>query len=170
MAGLWEQYWAPETARDGPPDITSFTIVVTIANTLIQPLHERMPVILGREDRARWLGPGPITPEDPPHLLAPTSPHGWVVEPVSTGVNSPRMTARISSSHCRATTELLPPGNRAAMASPPDRGAQAGRLTTNLTLRIIPRSLGPGSERQSISPQACRAGQSLQGRSQFLRP
>lgn len=90
MAGLWEAWWAPETARDGPPDITSFTIVVTSANTLIQPIHDRMPLIVDRQDLDRWLDPDPIAPEDLPRLAAPVAPNGWVTEPVSTRVNSPR--------------------------------------------------------------------------------
>ena len=44
FAGLWETFSAP-----GGADVTSFTIITTEANQFMSTLHERMPVILGRE-------------------------------------------------------------------------------------------------------------------------
>jgi len=51
LAGLWE--WWP--GRDGDAAVTSYTIVTCAANAAIAPLHDRMPVILREDDRARWL-------------------------------------------------------------------------------------------------------------------
>jgi putative SOS response-associated peptidase YedK len=51
MAGLWEE-WRP---KDGAL-VRSCTIITTEANALIAPLHDRMPVIVGPEDWAAWLG------------------------------------------------------------------------------------------------------------------
>lgn len=49
FAGLWEY------ARiDGEP-ILSATIIVTDANALVDPIHDRMPVILAPGDYSRWL-------------------------------------------------------------------------------------------------------------------
>lgn len=49
FAGLWEQ-WQHETET-----LYSCTIITTAANPLMQPIHERMPVILAAEDYAGWL-------------------------------------------------------------------------------------------------------------------
>ena len=52
FAGLWETWKSPagETVR-------SCTIVTTEPNTLIGPIHNRMPVILPDEAEALWLDP-----------------------------------------------------------------------------------------------------------------
>ena len=45
---------------DDPPsddEPGSFTIITTEANALVAPLHDRMPVILRRDDEATWLDP-----------------------------------------------------------------------------------------------------------------
>ncbi|PKB71239.1 MAG: hypothetical protein BZY87_06375 [SAR202 cluster bacterium Io17-Chloro-G6] len=60
FAGLWETWKSPEG-----PVIKSCTIITTAANSLIQPLHHRMPVILSEETQALWLDP--LT-EDPTTL------------------------------------------------------------------------------------------------------
>jgi len=38
--------------------IESCTILVTDANALVRTIHDRMPVILAREDYGAWLDPG----------------------------------------------------------------------------------------------------------------
>jgi putative SOS response-associated peptidase YedK len=50
LAGLWDAWKSP----DGEI-IRSFTIITTAANAFVQPIHDRMPVILRREDHAHWL-------------------------------------------------------------------------------------------------------------------
>ena len=90
MAGLWEQWWSPETPHDQPPDIVSCTIVVTDANRAVAALHDRMPVILDPDQAAAWLDPGQEQPTELMPLLRPAPETGWVLEPVSTRVNSPR--------------------------------------------------------------------------------
>lgn len=37
--------------------IMSYTIITTVSNTLVSKIHDRMPVILKREDEDRWLDP-----------------------------------------------------------------------------------------------------------------
>jgi putative SOS response-associated peptidase YedK len=39
----------------GPWEGETCTILTTAANDLMRPLHERMPVIIGREAEADWL-------------------------------------------------------------------------------------------------------------------
>jgi putative SOS response-associated peptidase YedK len=49
MAGLWE-WW-----RRGEQRIESFSIIVTAANELCRPIHDRMPVILHPDTWDAWL-------------------------------------------------------------------------------------------------------------------
>jgi putative SOS response-associated peptidase YedK len=49
FAGLWE-FW-----KEGAQTIHSCAILTTDANELTAPVHDRMPVILDREARQRWL-------------------------------------------------------------------------------------------------------------------
>ena len=51
FAGLWEGW----RGADGSV-IRSFTIITTSANPTLQPIHERMPVILELADWGLWLG------------------------------------------------------------------------------------------------------------------
>ena len=50
FAGIWE------FARIGGEDIMSAAIIVGEANSLVSPIHNRMPVMLMAEDYDRWLG------------------------------------------------------------------------------------------------------------------
>jgi len=51
FAGLWDRWKNPETAEF----MVSCTIIVTDANALTRPIHDRMPVILGKTDFRAWL-------------------------------------------------------------------------------------------------------------------
>lgn len=53
FAGLWEQWKDPEGNM-----VESCTILTTDANPLIEPIHDRMPVILPPPDYDLWLNPG----------------------------------------------------------------------------------------------------------------
>jgi putative SOS response-associated peptidase YedK len=85
MAGLWERWQSPDGG-----EIESCAILTTEANAMMQPLHDRMPVVLAARDEARWLD---ASMQDPAHvldLLRPC-PDDWLeAYPVSTYVNSPR--------------------------------------------------------------------------------
>lgn len=50
FAGLWDE-WHGEKGEE----IKSFTILTTESNPLVHELHDRMPVILKRENEDRWL-------------------------------------------------------------------------------------------------------------------
>ncbi|MEM7453549.1 MAG: SOS response-associated peptidase [Planctomycetota bacterium] len=54
-AGLWEK-WKPKEQPDADP-IYSCTIITTDANETMQPLHDRMPVILDQADFEMWTDP-----------------------------------------------------------------------------------------------------------------
>jgi putative SOS response-associated peptidase YedK len=66
FAGLWERWRDPDTNEW----LETFSIITTEPNELVEPLHNRMPVIIERKDYARWLG-GPAFPEPPLDLLRP---------------------------------------------------------------------------------------------------
>lgn len=51
FAGLWEEWLDKIT---GEP-LETCTIITTQANEVLQPVHDRMPVILHREDYDEWL-------------------------------------------------------------------------------------------------------------------
>lgn len=66
FAGLWD-VWKDQISGQ---TLETFTVVTTDANELMQPLHNRMPVILKPADYDRWLDPG--DPARPPvDLLRP---------------------------------------------------------------------------------------------------
>ena len=61
FAGLWERWKDKATGQR----IETYAIVTTDPNELMEPLHDRMPVILAPKDYERWLAP-----TDPTHLPA----------------------------------------------------------------------------------------------------
>jgi putative SOS response-associated peptidase YedK len=84
FAGLWE-IW---NSADGS-QILSCTIITTEPNELVSDIHNRMPVILPREDYSAWLNPNEIQPADLGDLLRPYPSTELAAYPVSTIVNSP---------------------------------------------------------------------------------
>ena len=50
FAGLWDVWRKPDGGK-----VESFTIITTEPNELIEPIHNRMPVILRPEDEDQWL-------------------------------------------------------------------------------------------------------------------
>jgi putative SOS response-associated peptidase YedK len=86
LAGLWA------TWHDDVNDawLRSFTIVTTAANDLMARIHDRMPVVLEREDWARWLDPEVHDRRALQKLLRP-APEGILeAYEVSTEVSNPR--------------------------------------------------------------------------------
>jgi putative SOS response-associated peptidase YedK len=69
FAGLWER-WEGGLEFEGRV-LETCTILTTEANTLIKPIHERLPVILQRKDYDEWLDPANRTVESVEHLLKP---------------------------------------------------------------------------------------------------
>lgn len=50
FAGLWDRWHGPRGRV-----LETFTILTTTPNEIVAPIHDRMPVILGRRARAEWL-------------------------------------------------------------------------------------------------------------------
>jgi putative SOS response-associated peptidase YedK len=66
FAGLWERWRDPATREP----LETFTVITTDPNELVEPMHNRMPVIIQPKDYDRWLTPG--DPQCPPvDLLRP---------------------------------------------------------------------------------------------------
>ncbi len=84
FAGLWERW------SKGEVPIESFTILTTAANDAIRPLHDRMPVILGKEDHDLWLDPAVGDKERLKPLLKSYPDEEIAYQAVSRLVNNPR--------------------------------------------------------------------------------
>ncbi len=52
FAGLWSVWRGPDGDQE---PLRSVTIITTTPNATMAPIHDRMPVILGRDDWATWL-------------------------------------------------------------------------------------------------------------------
>ena len=85
FAGLWEHWSGTDGTR-----IESCSIITTDANELMQPIHNRMPVILDPGDYGRWLDRDRQSAQDVLDLLKPFPADRMKLTPVSTLVNSPR--------------------------------------------------------------------------------
>jgi putative SOS response-associated peptidase YedK len=53
FAGLYETWRSPDQGM-----VQSCTIITTEANSLLRPIHDRMPVIVPKDKEALWLDPG----------------------------------------------------------------------------------------------------------------
>ena len=84
LAGLYDEWFDPDGQK-----IDSYTILTTSANTFMERLHHRMPVILGREAEDTWLDPK--TPlSGLMDLMSPFMPEKMVAAPASLRVNNVR--------------------------------------------------------------------------------
>ncbi len=85
FAGLWDQWSAPDGRS-----LRTCTIVTTVPNDLLAPIHNRMPVILPAEAQARWLDPALHEAEALLPLLQPYPAAQMQARAVSRLVNDPR--------------------------------------------------------------------------------
>ncbi len=83
MAGLWST-WSKE---DGTK-VHTCTIVTIEANSLMEPIHDRMPVILEAESKKLWLNPFEKNINTLSKILKPYDSNLMTYYPVSTLVNS----------------------------------------------------------------------------------
>jgi putative SOS response-associated peptidase YedK len=83
MAGLWDRWKDPENKG-----IETCTILTTMTNALLADIHDRMPVIIDKENYNLWLDRGVTDPERVADLLQPFDPRLMKKYPVSTRVNS----------------------------------------------------------------------------------
>jgi putative SOS response-associated peptidase YedK len=88
FAGLWE-IWHDRVQGDDAPRIRSCVIITTRANALVEPVHERMPVVLPESAWAEWLDRDNHDVEKLQRLLVPAPVDELEAWPVSTRVNKP---------------------------------------------------------------------------------
>lgn len=70
FAGIWEHWMGPDGS-----ELESMAILTTAANTALAPIHHRMPVVIEKNDFARWLradeAPNDLLKAAPDDLFAP---------------------------------------------------------------------------------------------------
>jgi putative SOS response-associated peptidase YedK len=84
FAGLWESWNSPDGSQ-----VLSCAIITTTPNALMEPIHNRMPVILPAAAYERWLEPGESNPAQLQALIQPYPAEDMLAYPVSTLVNRP---------------------------------------------------------------------------------
>jgi putative SOS response-associated peptidase YedK len=84
FAGLYDE-WKPSEGEK----VLSCTIITCTPNSLVNSYHNRMPVILGKEDRWKWIEE--TLPIDPAlNMLSPYPADDMSVRQVSKAINSPQ--------------------------------------------------------------------------------
>lgn len=97
FAGLWD-VWQP--GGDVEP-VKTCTIITTSANAVLAAVHERMPVMLAKEDAWNWVAGGPEV--DLQRLLTPFNAELMEGYTVGTYVNRPGYESAV----CREAVEVL---------------------------------------------------------------
>lgn len=85
FAGIWERW----ISADGEV-LDSCCIITTTPNEVAAQVHDRMPVILAKDDHDVWLDPEATDPERLRPLMVPYPTEEMHLYPVGSKVNSPR--------------------------------------------------------------------------------
>jgi putative SOS response-associated peptidase YedK len=85
FAGLYEEWLDKESGEL----VETCAIITTGANEILEPVHDRMPVILKAENYDRWLDEKEKNPERLQSLLAPFPAEEMASHAVGKAVNSP---------------------------------------------------------------------------------
>jgi putative SOS response-associated peptidase YedK len=88
LAGIWE-VWR-DRGNPGAEDVLSCSIITTAANALMEPIHDRMPVILSPDLYQDWMDPGNEDVGGLKEMLLPYDAGLMETFPVSSRVNSVR--------------------------------------------------------------------------------
>ena len=83
FAGICD-YWKDAEGKE----LKSFCIITTAANELVATIHERMPVILSKEDERLWLDPH-LDIKEATAMLKPFPAEAMKMYPLSTLINKP---------------------------------------------------------------------------------
>ena len=84
FAGLYDTWYGTDGQR-----LSTYTIITCDSNSLLAEVHDRMPVILSRENEERWLSHEPPAQQDLARILVPFPAPEMKKVPVSDLVNSP---------------------------------------------------------------------------------
>jgi putative SOS response-associated peptidase YedK len=87
LASIYD-VWHDKQGRE----LKTYTIITTEPNALVEPIHNRMPVILEKQDE--WLNPDETEPARLVKFLHPYPAGEMKVYPVSRLVNSPANNTR----------------------------------------------------------------------------
>jgi putative SOS response-associated peptidase YedK len=83
FAGLWDTWMPPDGS-----ELDTCTIITTIANGVVAPIHDRMPVMLYGENLWKWLAPNPLPVLQA--MLVGCAENELSCHPVGRWVNDPR--------------------------------------------------------------------------------
>jgi putative SOS response-associated peptidase YedK len=86
FAGLYDTW-----QRHDGTSLMTYTIITGEPNGLVSEIHNRMPVILSRENESRWLSPDLLTSMELITVLAPYPEDAMMQVPVSDLVNNPAL-------------------------------------------------------------------------------
>jgi len=90
VAGVWEHWESKESGEV----VDSFSIITTAANSFMESIHDRMPVILKRDQEAQWLDPIQSDTGKLLKMLKPC-PESWLeAYEISKLINSPKNNKR----------------------------------------------------------------------------
>ena len=94
FAGLYSEWDSPDGSS-----IPTYTIITTSANSLVKPVHDRMPSIIPASKQSSWLNPA-LSDNQLETLLEPISSDLMVFYPVSdlvnkSGLNTPELIKRL---------------------------------------------------------------------------
>jgi putative SOS response-associated peptidase YedK len=103
FAGLWDCWRGLDNQW-----IRSFSILTTTPNAVTSPVHDRMPVILAKEDYDLWLDPGMSDVQAISELLRPYDASRMQCYPVSSRVNQ----VQNDDAECSAPVPLESPPQR----------------------------------------------------------
>jgi putative SOS response-associated peptidase YedK len=85
FAGLWEQWHAPDSSV-----VETFSILTTGANSLVAPIHDRMPVILNPDDFSLWLNRNMHDPHELERVYQSFPAERMAAYQVPNAVNNPK--------------------------------------------------------------------------------
>jgi putative SOS response-associated peptidase YedK len=88
LGGLFER-WRPRGDPKAEP-LWTCTVLTTEANSLVEPVHDRMPVLIGEEDLTEWLAREPLPAGELERLVRPAPPETLEAYRVSSLVNDAR--------------------------------------------------------------------------------
>lgn len=88
IGGIWE-LWTGAGGRA----VDSCALLTTVPNELLEPIHDRMPVIVAPRDYERWLSPQEQDPASLRPIFRPWPAEAMTAYPVGPAVNNPRADA-----------------------------------------------------------------------------
>ncbi|WP_163971006.1 SOS response-associated peptidase [Oceanobacillus halotolerans] len=82
FAGLWDKW------EHGEDDLFTCTILTKDANTFMQDIHHRMPIILSKAEESEWIKPYEEKPQEMQQFLQTIEPEALTAYDVDTYVNA----------------------------------------------------------------------------------